>query len=357
MNKNFCILTLTHESSNRHIYLKETVDHFLKNTEYDEIFDWYIYINKTNENFKSVCDELIKTYKDIVNFKIIHSNVNNGVGYGINRLNDLSYDYTYSLFLEGDWKCISPEISGQPKSWLKSSIKILQENKDIDAVFLRRYMNDYESRSTGNWSQYCTKNSNIQSIDGLKYFIVPMNGYTNNPLVRRNKYFFDKKIFPLDEFFNADGIPTELKVDDMTGESWGLAEVNACIRVCTYAHKKSKYAMLLWGMFCHIDNMNDFNVSTQTFIADPSRQGCKKYECGQSKCKFGYFSIAPHFCSICGIEVSLLNLEKMFERESLFLNKLDENKENWTLEQKLSYVKQHNPNPESNIENFTKYYI
>ena len=353
MNKKFCILTLTHESSNRHIYLKETVEYFLKNTEYDEMLEWYIYINKTNEHFINVCDELIKLYKHRVDFKIIHSNVNNGVGYGINRLNEISLDYKFSLFLEGDWICIDSETGGQPKTWLKSSIKILEENKDVDAVFLRRYMNDYESRSTGIWAHYYTQNARVQQIDNLKYFIVPINAYTNNPLVRRNKLFFDKGIFPLSEFFTPEGVPTELKTDDITGDSWGQAEMNAY----KYANKKSKYAMVLWGMFCHIDNMGDFDVSTRSFIADSLRQGCKKYEYGKSKCKFGYFSIAPHFCSICGTEVSQLNLEKMFERESLFLNKLDENRENWSHEQKISFVKQQNPNPECDVENFTKYFI
>ena len=47
----------------------------------------------------------------------------------------------------------------------------------------------------------------------------------------------------------------------------------------------------------------------------------------------------------------------MFERESLFLNKLDENRENWSHEQKISFVKQQNPNPECDVENFTKYFI
>lgn len=351
MNKKFCILTLTHESLNRHVYLKETVEYFLKNTEFEEMIDWYIYINKTNENFISVCNELINVYKNRVNFIIIHSNINNGVGYGINRLNEISKDYTYSLFLEGDWRCIDSETSGQPKTWLKSSIKILEENKDVDAVFLRRYMNDYESRSTGIWAYYNIKNTTIQDIDGLKYFIVPINAYTNNPLVRRNKLFFDKNIFPLTEYFDKDGNPTELKTDSMTGENWGQAETNAY----KHAYKKSKYAMLMWGMFCHIDNMGDFEVSTQTFIVDPSRQGCKKYNYGKSNCKFGYFNIAPHFCSICGTDVSLLNLEKMFERESLFFSDLNTIKENISLEQKIDCVKKRNPNPESDIENFTKY--
>ena len=38
--KKFCILTLTHESKNRPSYLKETIDSFLNNTEYDKLIKY-----------------------------------------------------------------------------------------------------------------------------------------------------------------------------------------------------------------------------------------------------------------------------------------------------------------------------
>ena len=61
--KKFCILTLTHESNNRPMYLLDTVESLLNNTEYDEIIDWFIYINKTNQEFISICNHLIEKYK------------------------------------------------------------------------------------------------------------------------------------------------------------------------------------------------------------------------------------------------------------------------------------------------------
>lgn len=350
--KKFCILTLTHESKNRPSYLKETVESFLDNTEYDSIIDWFIYINKTNEEFLSVCNELMEKYKNKVNFKIIHSNVNNGVGYGINRLNELSNDYIYSLFLEGDWKCMSPEISGQPKTWLKTSIQLLDENLDTDAVFLRRYMNDYESRSTGIWAHYSVENSKILTKDNLRYFISPINAYTNNPLIRRNEYFYINKTFPLKEFFDKDGNPTELKIDNIMSNDWGMAEINTQPK-----HKKIKYIMLAWGNFCHIDNMNYFDTSTQAFVSSESMVGCKKYKNGQSTCKFGYYNIAPHFCALCSTNISELHMEKMFEKESYLLNNLDLNKDIWTTEQKIKFIKDQNLTPESDVESFIKHFV
>ena len=350
--KKFCILTLTHESNNRPEYLRDTVDSFLNNTEYLEIIDWYIYINKTNKEFLSVCNELIVKHKDRVDFKIVHSNVNNGVGYGINRLNELSVDYEYSLFLEGDWKCMTPEISGHPKTWLKTSIELLDENKDTDAVFLRRYINDYESRSTGIFAHYNVKDSKILTKDGLKYFICPVNVYTNNPLIRRNKYFYDNQTFPLKEFFDSNGNPTELKINDTIYSDWGQAEIKA-----KPVNKKIKYIMLFWGNFCHIDNMGDFDKLTQKFVEQESTSGCKKYNNGQSKCKFGYYNIAPHFCTMCSTDISELEIVKMFAKESHLLDTLEINKYTWTTEQKIEFIKNQNSNPELNLETLAKYFL
>ncbi len=300
----------------------------------------------------SVCNELIIQHKDRVDFKIVHSNVNNGVGYGINRLNDLSIDYEYSLFLEGDWKCMTPDISGQPKTWLKTSIELLDENQETDAVFLRRYINDYESRSTGIFAYYDVKNVKILTKEGLKYFICPVNVYTNNPLIRRNKYFYDNKTFPLKEFFDSDGNPTELKVNDIIYNDWGQAEIKA-----QPVNKKIKYIMLAWGNFCHIDNMGDFDKQTQKFVEQESTVGCKKYNNGQSKCKFGYYNISPHFCTLCSTTISELEIEKMFAKESYLLDTLEINKQTWTSEQKIEFIKSQNLNPESDLQQFSKYFI
>ena len=80
----------------------------------------------------SVCNELIIQHKDRVDFKIVHSNVNNGVGYGINRLNDLSIDYEYSLFLEGDWITLPKQYTNQDKNWLIRSLELMdKENLDL----------------------------------------------------------------------------------------------------------------------------------------------------------------------------------------------------------------------------------
>jgi len=350
--KKFCILTLTHESHNRPIYLKDTIESFLNNTEYDQIIDWFIYINKTNQEFVTICNELIDKYKGRVDFKVVHSNINNGVGYGINRLNDLSIDYEYSLFLEGDWRCMSSDVSGQPKTWLKTSLELLDENQDTDAVFLRRYINDYESRSTGIFGTYSVENCKIQLKDGLKYFIVPINLYTNNPLIRRNKYFYDNKTFPLQEFFDSNGNPTELKIDEVIYNDWGQAEIKA-----QPVNKNIKYIMLMWGNFCHMDHMSDFDKNTQRFLIHESNSGCKKYKYGQSTCKFGYFNIFPHFCTLCSTTISDLELEKMFARESYLLDTLEINKNTWTREQKIQFVKDQNLNPETDLDQFIKYFI
>jgi hypothetical protein len=359
--KKFCILTLTHESKNRPSYLKETIDSFLNNTEYDEIIDWFIYINKSNEKFITTCNELIEKYKDKVDFKIVHSNINNGVGYGINRLNELGADYTYSLFLEGDWKCMSSEISGQSKNWLKSSLKLLEENQTVDAVFLRRYINDYESRSTGILG-YTNINDSVElELDSLKYFIAPIGSYTNNPLVRRNSSFYNKKVFPLKEFFDENGNPTELKIDNEMYPNWGAAEIEAASVLHCNPNNESNamtYAFLMWGTHCHIDDLgNQYDHESQSFYEKENTKGCKKYKNGQSTCKFGYYNISPHFCTLCSIDTKPINLVHLFSIESEMLDTLEINKNIWSNDEKVNFVKNYIQNPELNTENFTKYFI
>lgn len=358
--KKFCILTLTHESINRPNYLKETVDSFLNNTEYDEILDWFIYINKSNQEFLTTCNELIEKYKDRVDFKIVHSNVNNGVGYGINRLNELGADYTYSLFLEGDWKCMAPEISGQPKNWLKSSLKLLENDKTVDAVFLRRYINDYESRSTGILGYVNSENSTELELDGLKYYIGLISSYTNNPLIRRNRSFYQKKVFPLKEFFDEEGNPTELKINNDMYPNWGAAEMEAtAVLQCGLTNKSNTmtYAFLMWGTHCHIDHLGDYDHENQSFYERENTKGCKKYKNGQSTCKFGYYNISPHFCTLCSTDTKPIDVNHLFSIESNMLDTLEINKNIWSNEKKVDFVKNYIQNAELNAENFTKYFI
>jgi hypothetical protein len=115
--------------------------------------------------------------------------------------------------------------------------------------------------------------------------------------------------------------------------------------------------MLVWGNFCHIDHLGDFDKNTQKFIENESTVGCKKYNYGQSKCKFGYYTISPHFCTLCSTTISDLELEKMFAKESYLLDTLEINKNEWTKEQKIQFVKDQNLTPETNLEQFTKYFI
>ena len=144
----FCIATLTHNDTNRDVYLRKTVESFIDNTEFDNMFDWYIHCNGQYDLMDDVIKEMTSKYWDKINFYYSSSPDNMGVGVGINYLNSLIRDYEYVLFLEGDWICLPGEISGH-NDWLRDCLNYLDKNKNISQVLLRRYISDLDDRQYG----------------------------------------------------------------------------------------------------------------------------------------------------------------------------------------------------------------
>jgi hypothetical protein len=103
--------------------------------------------------------------------------------------------------------------------------------------------------------------------------------------------------------------------------------------------------------------MGEFDKQNQKFIEQESKSGCKKYNNGQSKCKFGYYNISPHFCILCSKTFSELEIENVFAKESYLLDTLEINKNEWTKEQKLKFIKDQNLTPEFDLEPFINYLI
>ena len=56
--KKFCITTLTHNASDRKRLLTETVKYFTSNTSYESL-DWFILVNGSTENWKTLETKLI----------------------------------------------------------------------------------------------------------------------------------------------------------------------------------------------------------------------------------------------------------------------------------------------------------
>jgi len=294
----FCIATLTHNDFNRDVYLKKTVESFVDNTEFDGIIDWYIHCNGHYNLIDDVVKEMIEKYLSKINFHYTSSPDNMGVGVGINYLNSLVRDYEYVLFLEGDWICLPNKVSGH-KDWFNDCINFLDINKNISQVLLRRYISDYDDRQYG--YGYWIREDNIKNISKLKNKYIHLNKkeYTNNPHIRRNKDFYNSGILPLNEFFDEDGLPNELKGKPM----WGQAEIEAESK-----GYEIESCYLAFGNMVHCESWNYYD-KYNSFCSDI--ETCRKYfETGCSGCKYGYFFPAKKFCEICNHSKNFTDLER-----------------------------------------------
>lgn len=296
MNK-VCIATLTHDAPQRARFLQLTVETLLQSTPIP-VIDWYIHCNGYNEDIIAVVEQLKTIYQDKVNFTFTYSEINKGVGAGINALNSLLLDYEYTLFLEGDWITLPEHISGHT-NWFNNCVTYLDTHSHIDQILLRRYVNDVDDRQYG--YGYWIKPDNIKSITitDNRFIELVKRDYTNNPHIRRNSKYYSLDIFPLKEFYDIDGTPTEIK-----GKSdWGQAEIQA--------ESKGHYlgsSYLAFGNMVHADQWR-FDNNWDDLVNNIT--ACDKYdESGLSKCKYGYLFPKEKFCGLCDHTKDFTHLEK-----------------------------------------------
>lgn len=272
--KRFCINTLTHSGADRVQLLYKTIDYFIENTNFDTV-DWFIYINGSDKPYEGIERELVSKYPS-VKWSITHSSVNYGVGVGINKLNEISKDYEYTLFLEGDWFTVPENLSFIGKDWLNTSLDLLDES-DISQIFLRKYIDDMDDRQYG-YGYWIKQENIISSItkNEIDFLMLREKDYSNNPHIRRNSSFYTAGIFPLTEFYDEDGNPTEIKGNN----NWGQAEIKA-----EGLGKHLSTAYIKFGKFIHGDKYN----------GDMNKIGLR----GCGECKFGLMEPTKWWCSAC----------------------------------------------------------
>lgn len=290
--KNFCICTLADGRPGREEFLKYTIKTFIDNWSGDS-FEWFVLINIPSPEIISVIEEAQKTYSNI-KWNVHFSEINLGPGGGINRLNELSKGYEYSLFLEGDWVTIPNYISGFSDEWLINSIKLLETYPHINQVQFRRYLNDADDRAYG-FSDWIQK-ENIENIidNGDKFYLLKNREYVNTPTLRRMSTYYEKGIFPLDEFYDENGNPTEVKGNS----DWGMAEINA-------SKKPLTGAWLEFGNFVHFENWpykDKWNEWLETSY------GCGTFK-AKNPCKYGFMLPMIQYCMTCSLNENINDIE------------------------------------------------
>jgi len=284
MINNFCICTLTHSTEGRDIALKNTISSIMDNYHGDK-FEWFIWINITNAKINEVLEWARETYVDRVHFNIHISEYNLGPGGGINRLNELSKEYEYSFFIEGDWLHVPGRIAGVSRNWIQNSIKFLEKNPEIDQVQLRRYLDDADHRMyTFGWIDH----KNVERVEncGDMFYVLKERDYVNTPTLRRMSAYYKKEIFPLKEF----GSSTENSKEVKGNPEWGMAEISAW-------QTKMTGAWLAYGNFVHFE---DWPYGQDWSKYEQDNRGCGKFKLrGNVKCKYGFLTPSPAFCILC----------------------------------------------------------
>lgn len=296
MKKKIAIQTLSCDRNDEFQTLKLTVKTFYENYK-GNLIDWYLYLNGFDSNVVKKLNKSFQIYSDKFSFFFIVSNQNMGVGFGLNRLNDVCKEYEYTFLLEDDWVCLPYYMSGHSENWFWNSIKLLDDNKNIDQIQFRRYLDDLDDRQYG--YSYWLKPENVlkQLFNGDEFLLLNKREYTNNPSLRRMKALYDKKIFPLYEAVK-DGIPLEIKGND----EWGIAEIKAM------ENNILNCAWLYLGNFVHYqhwyykDNFKKWK---------DGKFGCCVYEMsGWNTCKYGYLFPGHYFCGVCEKDKEITHLEQ-----------------------------------------------
>lgn len=285
INNDFSIGTLTHDRENGIDYLAQTVHYFISNTNMpnNKKVNWHVMFNgKYSNDFIKTVQILANEYSNKIVFYIHSTGKNLGPGPGINRLNEWLKNYKYSLFLEGDWLTLDYQFTPHGKDWLIKCLDLM-EKENLDQVQLRKFIHDVDMRQYG--FAYWIQPSNItKEENGLVY--LKERDYTNNPHIRKNQSYFDNNIFPLDEFYDENGNPTELKGNS----DWGQAEIKAELK-----GRILKSAWLKGGIMIHLDG---FGFNNWEHVKD-NISGCDYNDTSLLHCKYGFMFPRKDFCNFC----------------------------------------------------------
>lgn len=225
--KKIAIVILTHKEVDRPDALLRCVSGLVNNTVHSSIVPIYLFSNGISDDLRCAIDYVKdRKYEHFVVNDVKINETNLGCSFGVNSANEMVRDYEYVLFLEGDWIM----INGIDKNWLSDCIKFLDDNPEVDQIYLRKIQSSMENRCF-----YGTRWFSHISEDMFRN--TDMSIYTNNPVIRRNNRFYELGILPLPYIEN-----------EVKGQpQWGAAEIEHENK----AHLESR--IYKYGIFGHFE--------------------------------------------------------------------------------------------------------
>jgi len=297
-------LSITFLSYNDNPLLFSTFKQFIENTNFKNIISTTvinILVQSCSKSYVKTIENICVLYNKDPSYNIkcvLHTEENMGVSKANNYLYNLTKHFKYVLHIEDDWIIHPSKII--TKDWLKLCIHFLENNEDVSTIALRAYGNSDEEYRYG-WSRtipyLCHEHkdnfnykdklintkllfSNEEELGAIRMIEIKNFLFTFNPVIRRNKDYIEKNVYPLPEYNDKDEI-IEFKDDSLyekkhENDRWGWCEANTMEKIRdlrTYMYEN--------GIFYHFDD----NI-----------QLCKDNELSIFKNDFtGFFNINCHY--------------------------------------------------------------
>jgi glycosyltransferase involved in cell wall biosynthesis len=249
---NFAITSLTHNDN--YLFL-HTLSNFLCNTNFklDNIHNFthnlhfYILLQNCSKAFTNAIHSTIKYYNQPnfnLSFHILEESSNLGIAKANNKLAELTKDFTFVLHLEDDW-ILSPTLLNKNKdykNWLLHSLHFLLKNPNVSTFVLRKYNSETEKYKYGwtrnipymchtykdnfNYQNKCINPTTIFTDFNTGYNVIQIEHFlfTFNPVIRRNKDYYNSNVFPLVEYDDQDSSEDLKNKGQHSHPNWGFCE-------------------------------------------------------------------------------------------------------------------------------------
>jgi hypothetical protein len=225
----FTIATLT---CNNRKCLFTTLDSVIKNTNLENIH-WCIFAQGCSEEFHIQIRDYFKDKQPTLHLYTHSENL--GFSKGCNRIWQIAQSNELALFIEDDWTLADQ----RDPFWLKKCIQLMNNRKEIDVIFMRKYMSQYEQWQAG-WIRYIPyhafkgrlhfnyaeqmKTTTPFDYQGHTFQQIPEFMFTTNPCLIRTVSYKKTHVYPLYEMNDINNSLEEWKDSNNTTDNWGWSE-------------------------------------------------------------------------------------------------------------------------------------
>lgn len=268
-------------NSDRRSWLQECINAFLVNCHYRPLV-FGIHNNGSHDDTRHWLEShLPEAYG--VEWRIHHSDKDNGCAVGTNESINLVADCEYQIHLESDFIHMPESETGVDKYWLHRAIAYMQTHP-CDYLYLRRMEGEFDIMQHW-WAQWMPK---VQQTG--EFMPCPGFWWSNNPTLFRTKALMESGTLPLNE-----------ALDGVKGQpGWSQPELQAAKPPNAHIHQ--------WGMFAH-----------ERKLPYKGYPGCGRFQqYGITSCKYGFYKDGKDkFCQACDLSKGI---EDMPAHEARYKN-------------------------------------